>query len=60
MEAATFGGTAGVPFDPCVFQACDTFDNTSVTALDEMSDAAAPVVLLLSRRNFTQKPLGGT
>jgi Zn-dependent M28 family amino/carboxypeptidase len=36
-----YGGFAGLAFDPCYHQACDTFFNLSHTALDQMSDAAA-------------------
>lgn len=55
-EAALFGGTAGFAFDPCANLACDTYANLSTTVLDEMSDAAAHAVLLLSRRNFSKAP----
>jgi len=48
-QAVTYGGTAGVAYDPCYHQACDTFANNSNAALDSMSDAAAHVVLTLSR-----------
>ena len=48
-QAATYGGTAGIGYDPCYHQACDTFANNSNAGLDEMSDAAAHVVLTLSR-----------
>jgi hypothetical protein len=34
-----------VAYDPCYHAACDTIDNISVDALDEMSDAAAHAVL---------------
>lgn len=44
-QAAIYGGTAGEQYDPCYHLACDTFDNISLTALDEMSDAAAHTVL---------------
>jgi Zn-dependent M28 family amino/carboxypeptidase len=40
-EAAIYGGTAGVPYDPCYHQACDDIKNLSGTALDQMSDAVA-------------------
>jgi Zn-dependent M28 family amino/carboxypeptidase len=40
-QAAIYGGTAGVAYDPCYHQACDDIDNLSLRALDEMSDAAA-------------------
>jgi Zn-dependent M28 family amino/carboxypeptidase len=48
-QAVTYGGTAGVPYDPCYHLACDTYANNSNSGLDEMSDAAAHVVLTLSR-----------
>ncbi|HXV98941.1 MAG TPA: M28 family metallopeptidase, partial [Anaerolineae bacterium] len=44
-QAAIYGGTAGVAFDPCYHQACDTFDNNSNEVLDQFSDAAAHSVL---------------
>lgn len=56
-QAATYGGTAGQQYDPCYHLACDTFDNNSNTALDQMSDAAAHAVLLFSKRNFEKNPL---
>ena len=56
-QAATYGGTAGHQYDPCYHLACDTFDNNSNTALDQMSDAVAHSVLLFSKRNFDQNPL---
>jgi Zn-dependent M28 family amino/carboxypeptidase len=33
-EAAIYGGTAGVAYDPCYHQACDTYANNSDTGLD--------------------------
>ncbi len=47
-EAALFGGTAGVAYDPCYHLACDTFANVSLTALDVNSDAIAYTTLLFS------------
>lgn len=44
-QAARYGGTAGIPFDPCYHQACDNLGNLSRTALDQMSDAAAHAVM---------------
>jgi Zn-dependent M28 family amino/carboxypeptidase len=44
-EAAVFGGTAGVAYDPCYHQACDTFANNNNFALDVNSDAVAYAVL---------------
>jgi len=48
-QAAIYGGTAGIAYDPCYHQACDTFDNVSLIGLDQMSDAAAHAVLVMSR-----------
>jgi Zn-dependent M28 family amino/carboxypeptidase len=48
-QAAVYGGTAGVAYDPCYHLACDTYANNSDNGLHEMSDAAAHVVLTLSR-----------
>jgi Zn-dependent M28 family amino/carboxypeptidase len=50
-EAATYGGTAGAPYDSCYHQACDTIKNLNSTALDQMSDAAAHVTLLFAMSN---------
>lgn len=44
-EAAIYGGSAGVPYDPCYHQACDTYDNVSEQVLDLNSDAVAYSVL---------------
>ena len=44
-QAATFGGTAGVAYDPCYHQACDTFANNNDYALDVNSDAVAYATL---------------
>ncbi|WUE13353.1 M28 family metallopeptidase [Nonomuraea sp. NBC_00507] len=43
-EAALFGGTAGVAYDACYHQACDTITNVNATALDVDSDAIADSV----------------
>jgi Zn-dependent M28 family amino/carboxypeptidase len=56
-QAATYGGTAGVAYDPCYHLACDTFANNSNEALDQMSDAVAHVVLTFAKRNFAVRPL---
>jgi len=44
-EAALWGGTAGMAYDPCYHQACDTYANNNDTALDVNSDAVAYTVL---------------
>jgi hypothetical protein len=43
-DAGLFGGTAGVPRDPCYHLACDTPDNIDPVRLEEMARAAAWVV----------------
>ncbi len=48
-QAAIYGGTAGIAYDPCYHQACDTINNLSTKALNEMSDAAAHATLTLAR-----------
>ena len=48
-QAATYGGTAGTPYDPCYHQACDTFpSNSNATVLGQFADAAAFVTLTYS------------
>ncbi|MDN4483193.1 M20/M25/M40 family metallo-hydrolase [Demequina lignilytica] len=44
-EAALYGGTAGLAYDPCYHAACDTIDNVSTATLDIMSDAIAHATL---------------
>ena len=48
-QEAKYGGVAGLAFDPCYHQACDTFFNLSYPALDQMSDAAAHAGWTLAR-----------
>jgi Zn-dependent M28 family amino/carboxypeptidase len=48
-QAAIYGGTAGLAYDPCYHQACDTIDNISMTALDQMSDASAHATLTFAQ-----------
>ena len=40
-EAAIWGGTAGVAYDPCYHQACDDYDNINLHAFDVNVDAVA-------------------
>ncbi|MGH3018591.1 MAG: M28 family metallopeptidase, partial [Gaiellaceae bacterium] len=56
-EAAIYGGTAGIAYDPCYHQACDDIDNLSDDALDEMSDAAAHATLTFA---MTKSAVEGT
>jgi Zn-dependent M28 family amino/carboxypeptidase len=48
-QEATYGGVAGMAYDPCYHQACDTIFNLSNTALNQMSDAAAHATWTLAR-----------
>jgi aminopeptidase Y len=44
-EAAIWGGTAGISYDPCYHLACDTYANNNDFALDVNSDAIAYATL---------------
>ena len=48
-QAETYGGTAGVAYDPCYHQACDDITNLSTRALGEFADASAHATLTLAR-----------
>ncbi len=58
-EAAVWGGTAGIAYDPCYHQACDTYANNNDFALDVNSDAVAyscaAVCHEYSRRQRTER-----
>jgi Zn-dependent M28 family amino/carboxypeptidase len=56
-QAAVYGGMAGVAYDPCYHQACDTIANLSSTALDQMSDAIAHSTLVFA---LTKSSVSGT
>jgi Zn-dependent M28 family amino/carboxypeptidase len=56
-QAVIYGGTVGDQYDPCYHLACDTFDNISLDALDQMSDAAAHAVLTFA---MTTSSVNGT
>ena len=40
-QQAKWGGTAGIPFDPCYHQACDNLGNVNRSILDKNADAVA-------------------
>jgi Zn-dependent M28 family amino/carboxypeptidase len=44
QQAATYGGTAGAPYDACYHQACDDIDNLSLRSLGQLGKAAAHAV----------------
>ena len=56
-QAAKFGGTAGLAFDPCYHAACDTSANIDPVLLEQLSDAAAHATLIFAD---TQSAINGT
>lgn len=56
-EAALFGGEAGVAYDHCYHQACDTLANVNVDAIDANSDAIAHAILTLG---MNTRPVNGS
>ena len=56
-QAAIYGGTAGVAYDPCYHQACDDLDNLSTQALNQMSNAIAHATLTYA---MTRSDINGT
>ncbi len=52
-EQALFGGTAGVAYDSCYHQACDTITNVNLTALDVNTDAIADSVARYAVKRLT-------
>jgi Zn-dependent M28 family amino/carboxypeptidase len=48
-QAATYGGTAGVAYDVCYHQACDTINNLNTKALSEMSDGVADAAWTIAK-----------
>jgi Zn-dependent M28 family amino/carboxypeptidase len=52
-EAALWGGTAGVAYDPCYHQPCDNFANNNDFALEVNSDAIAYAVLQYAMETST-------
>jgi Zn-dependent M28 family amino/carboxypeptidase len=56
-QAAIYGGTAGVAYDPCYHQLCDDITNVNTTAIDQMSDAVAHATLVFA---MTSADVSGT
>ena len=38
-QASLFGGTAGLPYDPCYHRACDTIENINSDVLEQNTRA---------------------
>lgn len=56
-EAAEYGGTAGVAYDPCYHAACDTITNLNEDTLGLMADAIAHATLTFAE---TTSAVNGT
>jgi Zn-dependent M28 family amino/carboxypeptidase len=50
-QAAIYGGTAGVAYDPCYHEACDTLANVDLVVLEQMADAIAHTTLTFAETN---------
>jgi Zn-dependent M28 family amino/carboxypeptidase len=48
-QAATYGGTAGEPYDACYHQACDTTNNLNTKALNELGDGVVHATWTLAK-----------
>jgi Zn-dependent M28 family amino/carboxypeptidase len=55
-QAAVYGGTAGVAYDPCFHLACDTYDNVSLEVLDLNADAVASATLHYAMMSMRMSP----
>jgi hypothetical protein len=56
-QAAIYGGTAGVAYDPCYHQACDGIKNVNTMALEQLADGAAHATLAFAQ---TTSAVSGT
>jgi Zn-dependent M28 family amino/carboxypeptidase len=57
QQAAIYGGTAGIAYDPCYHQACDDIKNINTTALEQMADGVAHATLAFAQ---TSSAVSGT
>jgi Zn-dependent M28 family amino/carboxypeptidase len=48
-QAAVYGGTAGVAYDHCYHQACDTINDLNTKGLSEMSDGIADAAWTIAK-----------
>ncbi len=48
-QVIKWGGTAGVPFDPCYHQACDDIDNLDLEGYETLADGGAHVLAMLAQ-----------
>jgi Zn-dependent M28 family amino/carboxypeptidase len=52
-QAATYGGTAGIAYDPCYHQACDTYANPNRDVLLQMTCASAHALIVWATTTST-------
>jgi Zn-dependent M28 family amino/carboxypeptidase len=55
-QVALYGGTAGIAFDPCYHQACDTLSNISRRGLREHKDAAVHAIWTFATSRASVRP----
>jgi Zn-dependent M28 family amino/carboxypeptidase len=55
-QQALYGGTAGVAYDPCYHQACDTIKNLNFRSLSQLGKAAAHSVLYFAQTKENVRP----
>jgi Zn-dependent M28 family amino/carboxypeptidase len=56
-QAAIYGGTAGVAYDPCYHQVCDDIKNINTTSIEQLADGAAHATLAFAQ---TSSAVSGT
>jgi Zn-dependent M28 family amino/carboxypeptidase len=56
-QAAIYGGTAGVAYDPCYHEACDDLTNLNKTSIEQLADGAAHATLAFAQ---TTSAVSGT
>ncbi|KAJ3414383.1 hypothetical protein HDV05_006657 [Chytridiales sp. JEL 0842] len=53
-EAQKYGGTAGVPYDPCYHQACDTLENIQGLGMSLLTDLASAMGYIVQKFAFQE------
>jgi hypothetical protein len=55
QQAAIYGGTAGLPYDSCYHEACDTIGNLNRMSIEELADGAAHATLTFAQTTSAVK-----
>ena len=58
-QAAIYGGTAGIAYDPCYHAACDTYANVNGTVLDQNADALAHATITYAQNTVSVNGVEG-